>query len=49
MEIIKMLARLNRAFYFRASFIVHELFKKRSLVQFYRVGRAALKVLLERD
>jgi anaerobic magnesium-protoporphyrin IX monomethyl ester cyclase len=48
-ELIKLLAKCNRGFYFRLSFIARELFKKRSPAQFYREGRAALKVLLERS
>ncbi len=46
-ELLKMLGKLNRAFYFRPSFILRELMKKRSFAQICREGRAALKVLLE--
>ena len=48
-ELVKLLSRCNRGFYFRPSFIVREIFKKKSLGQFYRQGRAALKLLLESD
>jgi radical SAM superfamily enzyme YgiQ (UPF0313 family) len=48
-ELIKLLNDCNRKFYFRPSFIVRELFKKRTPAQFYREARAALKVLLERS
>ncbi len=46
-ELVKLLSRCNRGFYFRPSFIAHEIFKKKSLGQFYRQGRAALKLLLK--
>jgi radical SAM superfamily enzyme YgiQ (UPF0313 family) len=48
-ELVKLLNDCNRKFYFRPSFIVRELFKKRTPAQFYREARAALKVLLERS
>lgn len=48
-ELVKLLGECNRGFYFRLSYIVRKVFEKKTLAQFYREARAALKVLLERS
>ncbi|MCJ7692898.1 MAG: B12-binding domain-containing radical SAM protein [Sedimentisphaerales bacterium] len=47
-ELVKLLGQCNRRFYFRLSYIIRELFKKRTPSQFCREARAALKVLMGR-
>lgn len=47
-ELLTLLSKCNRDFYFRPSYIVREIFKKRSFAQFYREGRAAMKLLMQR-
>ena len=48
-ELLKLLSKCNRRFYFRPSYIVREIFKKRSFVQFYREGRAAMRLLINKN
>lgn len=48
-ELLTLLNKCNKKFYFRPSFIFHEIFKKRSLAQFYREGRAAIKLLVQEN
>ena len=47
-ELLALLSNCNKKFYFRPSYIVREVFKKRSLTQFYREGRAAIKILMRK-
>lgn len=48
-ELLALLGKCNRSFYFRPSYIVREIFKKRSFAQFYREGRVAMRLLLQRN
>ena len=48
-ELLTLLSKCNRRFYFRASYIVREVFKKRSFAQFYREGRAAMRLLMQNN
>jgi len=48
-ELVKLLGKCNKGFYFRPSYILREIFKKRTPAQFYREARAALKLLIKRN
>jgi len=48
-ELVKLLGKCNRGFYFRPSYVVREVFKKRTPAQFYREARAALRLLMARN
>jgi len=48
-ELVKLLGQCNRGFYFKPSYIIREIFKKRTPAQFYREARAALKLLIKRN
>ena len=48
-ELVKLLGKCNRGFYFKPSYIAREVFKKRSPSQFYREARVALKLLIRRN
>jgi len=45
-ELLTLLSKCNRRFYFRPSYIIREIFRKRSFSQFCREGRAAMKLLI---
>jgi radical SAM superfamily enzyme YgiQ (UPF0313 family) len=47
-ELLTLLSKCNKRFYFRPSYIFREIFKNKSLAQFYREGRAALKLLVRK-
>jgi len=47
-ELLTLLSKCNRSFYFRPSYIAREIFKRRSFAQFYREGRAAMRLLIRK-
>ncbi|MHC4122209.1 MAG: hypothetical protein ACYSSI_01445, partial [Planctomycetota bacterium] len=48
-ELVKLLSKCNRSFYFRPGYIVKEVFKKRTPAQFYREAKTAWKLLIDRN